>query len=38
MKKFYKEFGKRLKELRMQANISQEELAQRVGVATKTVS
>lgn len=38
VKEFYKQFGKRLKELRLQANISQEELAERVGVATKTVS
>ena len=37
-KDFYKQFGKRLKELRLQANLSQEELAERVGVATKTVS
>ena len=37
-KDFYKQFGKRLKELRLQANISQEELAEQVGVATKTVS
>lgn len=37
-KDFYKEFGKRLKQLRLQANISQEELAEQVGVATKTVS
>ena len=38
VKKFYKEFGKRLKELRLQANISQEELAEKVNVSTKTVS
>lgn len=38
VKSFYKEFGKRLKELRLQANMSQEELAEQVGVATKTVS
>ena len=37
-KAFYKEFGKRLKQLRLQANMSQEELAKQVGVATKTVS
>lgn len=37
-KDFYKKFGKRLKELRLQANLSQEELAEHVGVATKTVS
>ena len=37
-KDFYKEFGKRLKELRLQANMSQEDLAEKVGVATKTVS
>lgn len=35
---FYKNFGKRLKELRLQANMSQEDLAEHVGVATKTVS
>ena len=38
IKDFYKNFGKRLKELRLQANITQEDLAERVGVATKTVS
>lgn len=38
VKKFYKEFGKRLKQLRLQANISQEELAEKVNVSTKTVS
>jgi len=37
-KDFYKQFGKRLKQLRTQANISQEELAEKVGVATSTVS
>lgn len=37
-KEFYRHFGKRLKELRLNANISQEQLAERVGVATKTVS
>lgn len=37
-KDFYKQFGKRLKQLRLSAGISQEELAERVGVATKTVS
>lgn len=37
-KTFYKEFGKKLKQLRLQANMSQEELAEQVGVATKTVS
>ncbi len=37
-KDFYKEFGKRLKQLRLQANISQEELAEQVGAATSTVS
>lgn len=37
-KDFYKKFGKRLKELRLKANITQEELAEQVGVATKTVS
>ncbi len=38
MKDFYKEFGKRLKELRLQANMTQDELAEQVNVATKTVS
>ncbi len=38
IKNFYKQFGKRLKQLRVQANISQEKLAEQVGVATKTVS
>lgn len=38
VKKFYKEFGKRLKELRLQANMSQDELAEKVNVSTKTVS
>lgn len=38
LKSFYREFGKRLKQLRLQANMSQEELAEHVGVATKTVS
>ena len=38
IKDFCKNFGKRLKELRLQANITQEDLAERVGVATKTVS
>ena len=37
-KDFYKRIGQRLKELRLQANISQEDLAESVGVATKTVS
>ena len=37
-KNFNREFGKRLKQLRVQANMSQEELAELVGVATKTVS
>ena len=37
-KDFYKKMGQRLKELRLQANISQEDLAESVGVATKTVS
>ena len=35
---FYKEFGKRIKALRLKANMSQEKLAEQVGVATKTVS
>lgn len=38
IKDFYKKMGKRLKELRLKANITQEELAESVGVATKTVS
>lgn len=38
LKNFYREFGKRLRELRTQANITQEELAELVGVSTKTVS
>lgn len=38
VKNFYREFGKRLKQLRLQAGMSQEELAEQVGVATKTVS
>lgn len=38
LKSFYKEFGKRLKELRLQANMTQDELAEHVNVATKTVS
>ena len=38
MKDFYKEFGRRLRELRLQANMTQAELAERVNVATKTVS
>ena len=37
-KEFYKIFGKRLKDLRLKANITQEDLAEIVGVATKTVS
>lgn len=37
-KQFYSNFGKRLKELRQKANISQEKLAEIVGVSTKTVS
>ena len=37
-KDFYKQFGKRLKQLRVQANMSQEKLAEKVGVATSTVS
>ena len=37
-KDFYKKIGQRLKELRLQANISQEDLAESVGVAIKTVS
>lgn len=38
LKNFYKKFGKRLRSLRLNAKITQEELAERVGVATKTVS
>lgn len=38
VKNFYRQFGKRLKELRVQANISQEELSTLVGVSPKTVS
>ena len=38
MKDFYKNFGKRLKELRLQANLTQDELAEHAGVSTKTVS
>lgn len=38
VKEFYRQFGKRLKQLRLQANISQEELAEKVNVSTKTVS
>jgi len=38
VKNFYKEFGKRLKQLRLQADLTQEELAEQIGVATKTVS
>lgn len=38
VKEFYKQFGKRLKKLRQEAGISQEQLAEKVGVATKTVS
>lgn len=38
IKNFYKEIGKRLKELRLQANMTQDELAEQVNVATKTVS
>lgn len=37
-KDFYKQFGKRLKQLRLLANVSQEELAEQVGVTPKTVS
>lgn len=35
---FYKNFGKRLRKLRLQAKITQDELAEYVGVSTKTVS
>ena len=38
IKEFYKKFGTRLKELRLEANLSQEQLAEYVGVSTKTVS
>ncbi len=37
-KEFYKKFGKRIRELRLKANISQEQLAEYIGVSTKTVS
>ncbi len=37
-KDFYKKFGKRLRDLRIRAGITQDELAECVGVATKTVS
>lgn len=37
-KEFYRKFGKRLKDLRLKANITQEGLAEHAGVATKTVS
>ena len=37
-KDFNKKFGKRLRELRLKANMSQDELAEQVGIATKTVS
>ena len=35
---FYKKIGQRLRELRLQADLTQEDLAEEVGVATKTVS
>ena len=38
VKTFYKNIGKRIKDLRLQANLTQEDLAEKVGVATKTVS
>lgn len=38
VKIFHRELGKRLKYLRLQANMTQEKLAELVGVATKTVS
>lgn len=38
MKDFYKKFGKRLKELRLEANMTQDELAEYVHVTPKTVS
>lgn len=37
-KDFYIKFGKRLKQLRLQANITQDELAECVNVSPKTVS
>ena len=37
-KDFYKKFGKRLRQLRIKANITQEDLAGYVGVSVKTVS
>lgn len=38
IKEFYKKFGNRLKYLRLKANITQEDLAEHVGVSAKTVS
>ena len=38
LKSFYREFGKRLKQLRLQANMSQEELAEWAGVSVATLS
>ena len=38
LKDFYKNFGKRLRDLRLKANITQEDLAENVGVTAKTVS
>ena len=38
IKEFYRKLGKRIKELRIEAKLSQEQLAEYVGVSTKTVS
>ena len=37
-KDFYKNIGERLKDLRLKADITQEDFAEMIGVATKTVS
>lgn len=38
IKEFYRKLGKRIKELRIEAKLSQEQLAEYVGVSAKTVS
>lgn len=38
VKDFYKNIGKRIKDLRVKANLTQEDLADKVLVSTKTVS
>ena len=38
LKNFYREFGKRLKQLRQQANMSQEELADLCGIHRTYIS